>query len=179
MYKYLYSYQYFRIRTTWEPYQLWTRTSYIMLAQDNFEHKCDFCVRRFKTLSAMRVYRANCPYNYVTTEEVFEVEEIVSVFGHLASWWFLVKYTECEQPEWNREHLLLRDGCRDSIRCFWDKSGLSPTQELYTVDENKCEVCGRTCKRMQDLKTHKIRVKHHLQQIAKVSGKTYYFMNTY
>ena len=29
----------------------------IMLTQKEFAHKCDFCDHRFKTLSAMRVYR--------------------------------------------------------------------------------------------------------------------------
>ena len=119
----------------------------------------------------MRVHRANCPYNYVTTEKAFEVEEIVSVFDHVTSRWFLVKYAGYELPEWNREHLLLRDGCRDSMRCFWDRSGLSPTQETYTVEENKCEVCGREYKRAQDLKAHKTRARHHQHQIVKTSGK--------
>ena len=143
----------------------------IMAAQEDFEHKCDFCSRRFKTLAAMRVHRANCPYNYATTEEVFEVEDIVGVFGRITSRWFLVKYAGYEAPEWSREHLLLRDGCRDSIRCFWDKSGLPPTQEFYDIDKNKCEVCGKTYKRAQDLKAHKTREKHHLHQIVQVSGK--------
>ena len=144
----------------------------IMAAQTDFEHKCDFCVRRFKTLAAMRIHRANCPYNYGTTDKAFEVESIVGVFGRINARWFLVKYVGYDEPEWNRGHLLLRDGCRDSIRSFWDKSGKSPTQEYYETEANKCEVCGKEYKRAQDLKAHKTRAKHHYHQFAKASGKT-------
>ena len=83
----------------------------------------------------------------------------------------MVKYAGCDVPEWNREHLLLRDGCRDSIRCFWDKSGLQPTQEFYDIEEHRCEVCARVYTRAQDLKAHKTRARHHQHQIVKVSGK--------
>ena len=61
----------------------------IAQAQDKFEHKCDFCTRKFKTLAAMRIHRDKCPYNYDTTDEAFEVESIVGVFGRINSRWFL------------------------------------------------------------------------------------------
>ena len=145
----------------------------IAKAQEKFAHKCDFCDRKFKTLAAMRIHRDKCPYNYATTDEAFEVEEIVGVFGRINSRWFRVKYAGYSEPEWNREHLLLRDGCRDTIRSFWEKSGMSPTQEFYDVDAHKCEVCAREFKRKQDLKAHKTRAKHHYHQIQmkKLSGK--------
>ena len=50
-------------------------------AQAKFKVKCDFCERRFKTKAAMYTHRASCPYNYGTTDEVFEVGKIVGVFG--------------------------------------------------------------------------------------------------
>ena len=133
----------------------------IAQAQDKFEHKCDFCTRKFKTLSAMRIHRDKCPYNYDTTDEAFEVESIVGVFGRINSRWFLVKYAGYPVLEWNREHLMLRDVCRDTIRSFWEKSDLSPAQEFYKSEANKCEVCGKEFKRAQDLKVHKTRTKHH------------------
>ena len=80
-----------------------------------------------------------------------------------------MKWGDHEVPEWEREHLLLRDGCRDSIRNFWQKSGLSPCREFYDVAQHKCEVCGREYKRAQDLKAHKTRQRHHFEQITKVS----------
>ena len=140
-------------------------------AQKRFKFKCDFCDRRFKTDAAMQIHRANCPHNYGTTEKTYEVERIVGVFGRIGARWFLVKWGGYEEPEWERGHLLLRDGCRDSIRDFWDKSGLSPCEEFYDVEHvNKCEVCGKEFKRAQDLKAHKTRKKHHFEQIRKVSG---------
>ena len=142
----------------------------MLAAQKKFKIKCDFCERRFKTEAAMHTHRASCPHNYGTTEEAFPVEEIVGVFGRIDSRWFLVKWGGHEVPEWEREHLLLRDGCRDSIRNFWQKSGLSPCREFYDVAQHKCEVCGREYKRAQDLKAHKTRQRHHFEQITKVSG---------
>ena len=108
-------------------------------------HKCDFCVRRFKTSAAMYTHRANCPYNYDTTEKAFEVEAIVGVFGRIENRWYLVKYAGYDEPEWNRGHLLLRDGCLDTIRAFWAASGLSPCQEFYEIEENKCVFQDRSC----------------------------------
>ena len=142
----------------------------IMKAQAKFKHECDFCDRRFKTLAAMRIHRDSCPYNYDTTDEAFEVQEIVGVFGRVNARWYLVKYAGYPKPEWNREHLLLRDGCRDSIRHFWDKSGKAPTKEFYEIETHKCEICAKEFKRAQDLKAHKTREKHHYHQIVKSSG---------
>ena len=125
-----------------------------MSVQMNYKHQCDFCERKFKTESAKNIHRESCVYNYNTTEEAWEVEDILGVFGRIGARWFLVQWGGQEKLEWEREHLLLRDGCRDSIRDFWDKSGLSPCQEFYDVDEHKCEVCGKEFKRAQDLKVH-------------------------
>ena len=87
-----------------------------------YKHQCDFCSRRFKTQGNMLKHREHCVYNYGTTDEVFEIENIVDVFGYAHSRWFLVKYKGYEEPEWSREHLLLRDGCRDTIRDFWSRT---------------------------------------------------------
>ena len=56
------------------------------------------------------------------------------------------------------------------IRTFWDKSGLSPCEEFYEIDEHRCEVCAKVYKRAQDLKTHKTKKKHHYHKMPKVSG---------
>ena len=101
-------------------------------------------------------------------------EDIVGVFGRINARWYLVRYAGYEEPEWNRGHLLERDGCTDSIRSFWVKSGLSPCKEFYDIedeDEHRCEVCAKTYKRAQDLKAHKTRAKHHYHQMIKVSGQ--------
>ena len=58
-------------------------TEEALKAQKKFKHPCDFCQRRFKTQSAMYIHRANCPYNYATTEKAYEVEDIVGVFGRV------------------------------------------------------------------------------------------------
>ena len=88
-------------------------------AEAGFKHKCDFCPRRFKTQRHMLIHRANCSHNYNTTDEVYEVEDIVDVFGSSTARWFKVKWKDYAEPEWEREHLLRRDGCGEMIRDFW------------------------------------------------------------
>ena len=68
-------------------------------AEMKYKHKCDFCPRRFKTESNMMKHRAHCIYNYGTTEEIFEIEKIVNVFGFANSRWFLVKWIGYEEPD--------------------------------------------------------------------------------
>ena len=131
-------------------------------AQKNFDHKCEYCDRKFKTARAMKIHTAHCMYAYSTTEERFEVESIIGVFGSRANRWFLVKWTGYDEPEWERGHLLAKDGCHDSIRDFWLRSGLSPCTEFYDDPhgKNRCEVCAKTYKRPQDLKAHITRTGH-------------------
>ena len=134
----------------------------IACAEDKYAHQCDFCKRKFKTRSSMLIHRASCVHNYATTDEVFTIEQIVGVFGHRDARWFLVKWEGYEEPEWEREHLLLRDKCHDAIRSFWAKAGLQPTREFYPDPhgKNRCTVCCKTFKRPQDLKAHRTRTKH-------------------
>ena len=96
-----------------------------------YKFKCDFCARRFKTDKSMQIHRASCVFNYDTTDEIYEVEEIANVFGHIDNRWFLVKWKGYDEMEWEREHLLARDGCGDTIRAFWAKSGrATPLQTI-------------------------------------------------
>ena len=44
--------------------------------EKKYEHKCDFCERRFKTRKGMLIHRANCQHNYGTTDEVYVLEDI-------------------------------------------------------------------------------------------------------
>ena len=94
--------------------------------QQTFDNECEYCKRRFKTPSALKIHAASCMYTYGTTEEFFEVEEIIDVFGRKENRWFLVRWSGYDEPSWERGHLLTRDGCTDAIRDFWIRSGLSP-----------------------------------------------------
>ena len=84
-----------------------------------------------------------------------------------------MKYDGHEQPEWNREHLMNRDGCQDTIRSYWSMSNLNPSQDFYPDPEGavKCTVCCKTFKRQQDLKAHRTRQRHH-ESRNKIMTKT-------
>ena len=88
-----------------------------------------------------------------------------SATGHKDARWFKVKWRGYAKEEWEREHLLARDGCIDSIRSFWAESGLQPGKDYYAERDgrHRCTVCGKDYDygRKQDLKTHKTRKRHH------------------
>ena len=140
-----------------------------------YKHKCDFCTRRFKTSKAMHNHRASCIFNYGTTDEVYELEGIADVFGHIDNRWFLVKWKDYDEMEWEREHLLARDGCGDTIRAYWATSGRSPCKKFYPDPEGKhrCTICSRTYARAQDLKAHKTRTGHHDEKRTRVTQTAY------
>lgn len=128
-----------------------------------YSHRCEFCPRKFKTSRAMKIHQSSCVHNYGATTEYFELEEIRDVFGHQQARWFLVKWKGYEDPEWEKEHLLRKDGCHGMIRDFWTRSGLQPNKKFYP-DPNgrhRCTICCKTYKRAQDLKAHRTRVGHH------------------
>ena len=83
----------------------------------------------------MLIHRNNCVHQYNTTDETFVVEDIdiVGVFDRIESRWMLVKFEGYDEPEYEREKLLRRDGCHAAIRSFWAKSGLSPDKEYYEM----------------------------------------------
>ena len=68
----------------------------VMAVEAGYEHKCDFCTRRFKTRRGMLIHRNKCPQNYNTTEEAFELDEVIAVFGEKDNRWFKVKWCEHE-----------------------------------------------------------------------------------
>ena len=102
----------------------------------------------------MLIHRANCKYGYNTTDECYEPDDIIGVFGSKESRWFKIKWAGYPESEWERENLLLRDGYQDEIRDFWVRTGLQPNKEFHP-DPDDCHrhtVCGRSFKRSQDLK---------------------------
>ena len=56
-------------------------TEEVAKAEAEYKHQCDFCLRKFKTNKVMLIHRASCVHNCAATDEVFTLEEIVSVFG--------------------------------------------------------------------------------------------------
>ena len=141
-------------------------------AELEYEHKCDFCPRRFKSLRGMRIHRARCQHNYGTTDETYVLEHISDVFGHDYARWFLVKWKGHDEPEWERGHLLRRDGCDEAIRDFWSRTGLNPSKKFYpdSQQRHRCTIYNGTFSRAQDLKAHCTRMGHHECKTHKVTA---------
>ena len=51
----------------------------------------------------MRIHRASCKYGYGITDQYYELEEIVGVFGSKESRWYKVKWAGYLESEWQRE----------------------------------------------------------------------------
>ena len=94
-----------------------------------YKYACEFvqagCTARFKTLKGMRCHRSSCRFGYSQiTEEKYEIDEIIDVFGKIERRLFLVKWKHHPgEDSWESGHLLMQDGCMDSIKEFWVKSG--------------------------------------------------------
>lgn len=67
---------------------------------------------------------------------------MVGVFDRVEVRWILVKWEGCEEPEWEREHLLRCDEFHVAIRAFWTRSELSAEKAFYDDEvTNRCDVC--------------------------------------
>ena len=74
------------------------------------------------------------------------------------------------RDRWQR----FRDEYTDSIRNFWSESDLQ-SQKDFLLDPDgfhRCTVCTKTFRRVQDLKTHRTRQKHHEKKNTTVTKTT-------
>ena len=142
--------------------------------QNKYKHQCEYCGRKFKTDRTSKIHETTCVHNYDTTDEYYYVvENIVDVFGRIEQCWFLVKWERYEEPDWERERLLRKDGCHETIRSFWDRTGLSPCKDFYEDPEelhSRCDVCVKAYKRLQDLKSQMTRKRHHVDGQVKITA---------
>ena len=67
--------------------------------QKSYKYACEFCTRKFKTRKAAAIHMASCVHSHGVTEEYYEVEDIIDVFGRLGNRWYLVKWTGYDIPE--------------------------------------------------------------------------------
>ena len=139
----------------WEP--ITVTPEEIASAEVKYTHKCDFCLRKFKTSRAMQIHRASCIHNYTTTDKVFTVEKncwsgcphycamVSSEIGGL-QWAGVGARTSVDTRQMSRLHKIVLDNIRSA----------ADTRVLPGLTwENRCTVCCRTLKRPQDLKTHR------------------------
>ena len=117
----------------------------------SYKYQCEFAeagyTQRFKTKRDMKIHMCTCIFNYGTTDEAYQVDEITTVFGKAERRLFKVKWDGYTgQDSWVPEHSLLQDGCMEAIKTFWEKTGKNPAQDLYTDPDGdtgtRCLMCG-------------------------------------
>ena len=137
-----------------------------------YKHVCEFakagCKERFKTKTGMRIHSSTCNFNYGLTDQKWEVEKIIAVFGRAERKLFLVRWANRPgEDSWQKEHSLLQDGCAESIKEYWNNSGTNPALDYYPDPEGepgtRCWMCGfksSAKNKKLGLKTHIRRKKH-------------------
>ena len=140
---------------------------------ENYKHACEYvkagCTQRFKTKAGMHIHVCNCNFNYGLTDEKWEVDQILEVFDMTSRKLFLVRWTDRPgEDSWQKEHSLLEDGCAQTIKEFWNRSGKNPALEFYPDPngelDTRCWMCGwksSAANKKRGLKTHIRRKKHH------------------
>ena len=116
----------------------------------------------------MKIHSCNCDFNYGLTDGKWEVERILAVFGNKTRKLFLVQWRgRLGEDSWEKEDSLLEDGCAESIKDFWDRSGQNPALDYYPDPEGepgtRCWMCGwksTANNKVLGLKTHIRRRKH-------------------
>ena len=114
--------------------------------EQKFEHKCTYCPRRFKTARGLKIHMSACGCKHGLTEEVFKIEKINAVFGCPEHRWFRVQWEgHPGEDSWEPERSLIRQGCSESIRSFWDNSAHNPSEEFIADPDHvwRCWTCGK------------------------------------
>ena len=99
----------------------------------------------------MKIHYITCNFGYATTTETWEVGTILKVFGKTESKLFLVHWKGHSSGEdsGEKEHTLLEDDCAESIKAFWDPTGMNPALRYYPDPypesgggQFRCWMCG-------------------------------------
>ena len=144
----------------------------VEIKMKQYKYQCEYvkagCKQRFKTKAGMTTHSCSCEFNYGLTDEKWEVAQILAVFGNATRKLFLVQWEDHPgEDSWEKEHSLLEDGCAESIKDFWNRSGKNPALDFYPDPEGepgtRCWMCGwksTARNKVLGLKTHIRRKKH-------------------
>ena len=94
------------------------------------------------------------------------MKKIYAVFGWAHHKLFKVEWEgHPGKDSWMPEDLLIKDGCRESIKSFWSSSQLNPSLEFYPGPDgdHRCWMCGWRSSaenKKAGLRTHIRRAKH-------------------
>ena len=105
----------------------------IATTEVKYEHKCDFCLCKFKTDRSIHMHTPRklvCAQLHNDRYGLHCCKDW-GVFGHKDTRFFLLKWEGYEEPECETEHLLKCDKLHDMIRSFWSTFDFWPTHDFY------------------------------------------------
>ena len=138
-----------------------------------YKNECEFCGRRFKTLLGLRIHTASCDKQHGLTDEEFEIKKINATFGTPSDRWFRVEWCGHKgKDSWEPERSLVRQGCEEAIKTFWDSCNLNPSADFIPDPDNvwRCWTCGRGFRSHRGLSNHVTRT--HTDPAKRYRGST-------
>ena len=129
----------------------------IMETEAGYRHECEFCGRRCKTARGLKIHQTSCDKWHGLTDEEYIIKRINAVFGTPKDRWFRVEWLGHEgKDSWEPERSLMRQGCEESIKTFWESCDLNPSEEFIADPDDiwRCWTCGKGYKTSGSLKAH-------------------------
>ena len=129
----------------------------IMATEAKYSHECEFCGRRCKTKRGLNIHKAACSKQHGLTDEVFTIERINATFGTPNDRWYRVEWLGYPgQDSWEPERSLVRQGCEESIKAFWDCFDRNPSEDFIADPDGvwRCWTCGKGYRSASALKAH-------------------------
>ena len=85
------------------------------------------------------------------------LKKINATFGTPKDRWYRVEWSGHEgKDSWEAERSLVRQGCEQTIKNFWDNNNLNPSAEFIADPDDvwRCWTCGRGYKTERALSAH-------------------------
>ena len=129
----------------------------IKKTEAEYKYECEFCGRRCKTARGLKIHQAACDKQHGLTDEVYTIKRVNAAFGTPADRWFRVEWLGYEgEDSWEPERSLIRQGCEQSIKEFWNSTNMNPSEKFIADPDDiwRCWTCAKGYRTSSALKAH-------------------------